>query len=73
MIRIADDLDVPDLGVGREMIVEGTDQLPVIHCGGETSDEDACLVGQLLEISTPGGECACRVVCQLRRGSGRGR
>lgn len=47
MIRVADDLDVPYLSVRREMITESTDQLSLIHCGGETSNEDARLVREL--------------------------
>ena len=34
MAGIADDLDVVDLSVGGEVIVESTDQLPVIHSRG---------------------------------------
>lgn len=63
MIRIADDLDVANLSVGREMIVESTDQLSVIHRRGETSNEDARLVRELLEIPVPRGDGACGVVC----------
>ena len=72
-MRIADDLDVVDLGVRREMIVESTDQLSVIHGGGEASDEDAGAVREFLEISVSGGDGACKLVCQLGCGSGRGR
>ena len=64
MTRIADDFDVVDLCVRREVIVESTDQLSVIHGRGEASDEDAGIVRELLEIS---------VVCQLGCGGGRGR
>lgn len=73
VIGIADDLDVVDLSVRREMVVESTNQLSVIHRGGETSNEDACLVGEFWEISAPGGDGAYRLVCQLRCGGRRGR
>lgn len=69
VIRITDDLDVVHLGVGREVIVKSTNQLSVIHCGGETSDEDAGLVGEFWEITVSG---ASRLECQLRGGGGRG-
>lgn len=73
MTVITDDLDVEDPGVRGEMIVESADQLSVVHCGGETPDEDACLVRWFWEISAPKGDGAYRLVCQLRRGGGRGR
>ena len=69
MTRIADDLDVVDLGVRREMIVESTDQLSVIHGGGKASNEDTGIVRELWEISVG----AYRLVCQLGCGGGRGR
>jgi len=73
MTRIADDLDVVDLGVRREMIVESTYQLSVVHGGGEASNEDAGIVRELWEISVSGGDGAYRLVCQLGCGGGRGR
>ena len=54
MIRIANDLDVPYLSVRREMITESTDQLSLIHRGGETSNEDACLVRELFASGDDG-------------------
>ena len=73
VIRIADDLDVVDLGVRREVIVESANQLSVIHCRGKTSDEDACLVRKFQGVSRPRGNGAYRLACQLRCGGGRGR
>ena len=72
MTRIANDLDAEDLGVRREMIVESTDQLSVIHSRGETPDEDAGIVREFWEISVSGGDWAYRLVCQLGCGGGRG-
>lgn len=66
MIRIADYLDVLDLGVRREMLVEGVGQLPVIHSGGEASDEDAGIMREFGEVSETGA-------CQLGCGGGRRR
>lgn len=65
MTRIADDFDVVDLCVRREVIVESTDQLSVIHGRGEASDEDAGVVRELLETVS--------LVRQLGCGGGRGR
>ena len=64
--RIADDLDVVDLCVRGEVIVESTDQLPVVHGRGEASDEYAGIVRKFLEISAT-------LVSQLGCGSRRGR
>ena len=55
MAGIADDLDVVDLSVGGEVIVESTDQLPVIHGRGEAPDEDAGIVRELWEVSVSRG------------------
>ena len=49
--RIADDLDVVNLSVRSEVIVESTDQLPVVHGRGEASDEYAGIVRKFWEIS----------------------
>ena len=65
MTRIADDFDVVDLCVRREVIVESADQLSVIHGRGEASDEDAGVVRELLETVS--------LVRQLGCGGGRGR
>lgn len=73
MTRITDDLDVVDLGVRREMIVESTDQLSVVHGRGEAPDEDAGIVGEFWEISVSGGDWAYRLMCQLGCDGGRGR
>jgi len=64
--RIADDLDVVDLSVGSEVIVESTDQLPVVHGRGEASDEYAGVVREFWEISAT-------VVSELGCGGRRGR
>ena len=58
MAGIADDLDVVDLSVGGEVIVESTDQLPVIHGRGEAPDEDAGIVRELWEVSVSRGDGA---------------
>ena len=68
VMKIADDLDVVDLSVRREMIVESTDQLSVIHGGGEASDEDAGVVREFWEISVSRGDGACELGCGSRRG-----
>ena len=49
--RIADDLDVVNLSVRSEVIVESTNQFPVINGRGEASDENAGVVREFLEIS----------------------
>ena len=54
VIGITNNLDVVDLSVRGEVIVEGTNQLSVVHCGGETSDENARLVREFLDVSVPG-------------------
>jgi hypothetical protein len=72
MARVADDLYVVDLSVGREVIVESTDQLSVIHGRGEASDEDAGIVGEFWEVSVSGRAGACGRVRQLGCGGGRG-
>ena len=72
VMRIADDLDVADLGVRREMIRESTDQLSVIHGGGEASDKDAGVVREFLKISVSGGDGACKLVRQVGCGGGWG-
>lgn len=73
MVRVADDLDVPSLSVGREMIMENADQLSVIHCGWKTFNKDASLVRVLLKISATGVSGVCKAMCRLRYGDGRGR
>ena len=64
MIRIADHLDVADLGVRREMIIESVGQLSVIHSGGEASDKHARVMREFWEVSGSGA-------CQLGCGGGR--
>ena len=64
--RIADDLDVVNLSVRSEMIVESTDQFPVVNGRGEASDEYACIVREFWEISAA-------VVSELGCGGGRRR
>ena len=58
------------------MIVESTDQLPVVHGRGETSDEDAGIVGEFWKISASLVRqlgCGGRRGRQLCLGDGRGR
>ena len=66
MTRVTDDFDVVDLRVRREVFVESTNQLPMIHGRGEAPDEDAGIVRELLEVSVS-------LVCQPGCGGGRGR